>query len=82
MTEGSVVWTVPEVPGELGESGALAALGAALAHGGEPELRVDIIFVDDAELARLHGAAAPRTLPHAAWRRLGRGDGEHGAELL
>ena len=55
MTEGSVVWTVPEVPGELGESGALAALGAALAHGGEPELRVDVIFVDDAELARLHG---------------------------
>jgi len=55
VTEGSVVWTVPEVPGELGESGALAALGAALAHGGEPELRVDIIFVDDAELARLHG---------------------------
>lgn len=55
MTEGSVVWTVPEIPGELGESGALAALGAALAHGGQPELRVDVVFVDDAELARLHG---------------------------
>jgi len=55
VTRGSVVWTVPEVPGELDEAGALAALGSALTHGGEPELRVDVIFVDDAELARLHG---------------------------
>ena len=55
MTEGSVAWTVPDAPGDLGEVEALAALAAALAHGEAPELRVDVIFVDDAALARLHG---------------------------
>lgn len=55
MTGLSAVWTVPQVPAELDEAGALAALRAALEHGGEPGLRVDVVFVDDAELARLHG---------------------------
>lgn len=55
MTGGAVTWTVPRDSGELDEAGALSALEAALAHGGAPELRVDVVFVDDAELARLHG---------------------------
>lgn len=55
MTPGSVAWTAGPVPGELDEAGALDALGAALEHGGAPDLRVDVVFVDDAELARLHG---------------------------
>ncbi len=55
MTGGSFAWTVPEEPGDLGEVEASAALAAALVHGGAPELRVDVIFVDDAALAQLHG---------------------------
>ena len=55
MTERSVAWAVPPVEGELDEAGARAALAAALEHGEAPGLRVDLVFVDDATLARMHG---------------------------
>jgi probable rRNA maturation factor len=32
-----------------------AALAAALEHGGRPELALSVVFVSDAELARMHG---------------------------
>jgi len=55
VTGGSVTWTVSNLPGDLDEVEARAALVAALEHGKTPELRVDVILVDDAALARLHG---------------------------
>jgi len=55
VTERSVAWAVPPVEGELDEAGARAALAAALEHGDAPAMRVDLVFVDDATLARMHG---------------------------
>lgn len=55
MSEGAVTWTVGGDLRELDEANARRALAAALAHGGQPDLRVDLVFVDDATLARMHG---------------------------
>ena len=48
-----VSWTVPG-PRLLSEAEVRAAVTAALAHGGRPELQLAIVFVTDAELSRLH----------------------------
>ena len=39
---------------ELGDAAVRRAVRRALAHGGRPDLRVDVVFVDDAALAELH----------------------------
>ncbi len=39
----------------LDEEAVRAAVEAALAHGGRPGVGVDVVFVDDAALADLHG---------------------------
>jgi len=49
-----VAWTVPG-PRLLSDAEVRAAVTAALAHGGRPELDVAIVFVSDPELARIHG---------------------------
>lgn len=49
-----VSWTVGGVR-LLSEAEVCAAVAAALAHGGRPELTLAVVFVSDAELARLHG---------------------------
>ena len=48
-----VHWTVPG-PRLLSEREVQVVAAAALAHGGRPELLVAVVFVSDAELARLH----------------------------
>ncbi|MEM6571602.1 MAG: rRNA maturation RNase YbeY [Planctomycetota bacterium] len=53
---GEVTWTLESGPRELDEGAARRALAAALEHGGLPGLRVDLVFVDDAKLAELHGS--------------------------
>jgi probable rRNA maturation factor len=51
-----VSWTLPG-PRLLSEAEVRAAVTAALAHGGRPGLRLAVVFVSDAALARLHGQA-------------------------
>jgi len=48
-----VSWTVRGAR-LLSEAEVCAAVSAALAHGGRPELTLSVVFVSDAELARLH----------------------------
>jgi probable rRNA maturation factor len=48
-----VSWAV-RGPRLLSAAEVRAAVTAALAHGGRPELLLSIVFVSDAELARLH----------------------------
>ncbi len=48
-----VSWTVSG-PRLLSEAEVRTVVEAALAHGGRPELEVAVVFVSDAELARLH----------------------------
>ncbi len=49
-----VAWTVPG-PRLLSDAEVRAAVAAALAHGRRPGLALAVVFVTDAELARLHG---------------------------
>lgn len=46
-------WCVAERP--LDDAAVAAAVAAALVHGGRPGLAVDVVLVDDATLAELHG---------------------------
>jgi len=39
---------------ELSDADAAAAVEEALSHGGRPGLRVDVVFVDDPTLQRMH----------------------------
>ena len=48
-----VHWTVPG-PRLLSEREVLSAVAAALRHGRRPGLRVEVVFVSDRALARLH----------------------------
>ena len=50
----SFTWTETAGAGFLEEDEALRALGAALEHGGQPELAIDAIVVDARTLAGLH----------------------------
>lgn len=49
-----VSWSVPG-PRLLSDAEVCAIASAALAHGGRPGLPLAVVFVSDAELARLHG---------------------------
>ena len=49
-----VSWTLPG-PRLLSEAEVRATVSAALGHGRRPRLLVSVVFVSDAELARLHG---------------------------
>jgi probable rRNA maturation factor len=51
-----VSWAVPG-PRLLSEAEVRAAVAAALEHGGRPGLHLAVVFVSDAELARLHRRA-------------------------
>jgi probable rRNA maturation factor len=48
-----VSWTLPG-PRLLSDAEVSAAVRTALAHGGRPHLLLSVVFVSDAELARLH----------------------------
>lgn len=47
-----VTWCVAERP--MGDSAIVAAVAAALEHGGRPGIDVDVVLVDDPTLADLH----------------------------
>jgi probable rRNA maturation factor len=76
-----VHWTVPG-PRLLSEREVQAAVAAALEHGGRSELHVAVVFVADAELARLHARhlGDPRPTDVMAFE-LGEEGGGPGGEL-
>lgn len=75
-----VHWAVPG-PRLLSEREVRAVVAAALEHGRRPELRIEVVFVRDRELARLHARhlGDPRPTDVMAFE-LGGGGGAH-AEL-
>lgn len=51
----SVAWTAAAGAAAIDDAAVAAAVDAALAHGGRPGLLLSVVFVDDAEIAELHG---------------------------
>jgi probable rRNA maturation factor len=51
----SIAWSEAAGAEALAPGAVAAAVDAALAHGGRPGLLLSVVFVDDAEIAALHG---------------------------
>ena len=51
----SVAWTAAAGAAAIDDEAVAAAVRAALEHGGRPGLWLSVVFVDDAEIAELHG---------------------------